>query len=1031
MDSRRDQRRRMQTPWWKAVAAGLGALVPLMSIVVDRPLAADGPSTNSNANTLRDGFESATTVLIQEEAEATVRLEVHDRSSQAAHEGKQSERVRFAAGRGTGFYFSYPLPRIEITDALRISLYLKSNHAGMQLSVRVILPGDRDPDTGQPSFVMINGPSYDSTNRWQRLELAELSLALERQVRILRNATRRPIPLERAYIERLVLNVYGGEGDTEVFVDDLTIAPVAPSVLTAARSSQPVTAPRPTPSDAPAKPFEKIRLERNRLSKEGYGWVFSSIDAPGTDLELLKSAGFDLVAIGPGVDAGWVEDAVKRGFLLQARLDARVSAASSVEDSNGKGKMELVPAAKLVEQAVNHPFRDQIAFWELGEHLGAANDPKTRALERDATRAVVAGLRDQPRGTVSPITIADLEGMFVDYARAPRNLSMLGASPLGWGSSQDLLETYQYWTQRRDLTALANPQGLYWTWIEAAAPAFARSAVWGADVPPSWGVPTVQPEQIRLYTYAALAAGFRGLAYRGDAELTRAPGRVNLIETTFLNAEVKLLEAILAAGADPILSLRTYPPDPVSEPVYNTTGKAQRTPTRPEIAPHPTIRASAIQTADRRGWLLLIADYAALSQFQPPQMAVNDLRVTVPGAPASAQAFEISLGDARLLDRERIPGGTRVSLPDFGGTSLVLLTSDLGLVERLRAEIYRVRPRAIQLAIEQAQTQVQWVSDTTSRLNSMGHGIAATSGLIPRANESLRSAQDALAREDYALSWAEARRTSRSLRVLMRTYWDQALKNFSVVTRQSLGNGPEPILHPVGVPPLLSFNMLPQLYVWMNMVRSARFGENLLPAGDFEDPKTLADSGWVTENYLQETLSTTLSSHPGGVDGGRCLRLTSQSKQAAQLDTLTPFVDHPAVAVRTPMVAVETGNLLRIRVYVKVPVGFVPGAGGVIVRDSLGGPTMQFRTTDAIPSWKEVVLYRRAPASGAMSVTLGLAGYGEAQFDRLVIERIEDVGGGPATDRVATRPAAPRAPAVNPVAVPSTTASGTPSTRRD
>jgi hypothetical protein len=65
----------------------------------------------------------------------------------------------------------------------------------------------------------------------------------------------------------------------------------------------------------------------------------------------------------------------------------------------------------------------------------------------------------------------------------------------------------------------------------------------------------------------------------------------------------------------------------------------------------------------------------------------------------------------------------------------------------------------------------------------------------------------------------------------------------------------------------------------------------------------------------------------------------------------------------------------------------------VIIRDSIGGELMQYRQFSALPEWRRVVLYRRAPEDGDVTVTLGLAATsGEVFFDDLRIERAEQPG---------------------------------------
>ena len=193
-----------------------------------------------------------------------------------------------------------------------------------------------------------------------------------------------------------------------------------------------------------------------------------------------------------------------------------------------------------------------------------------------------------------------------------------------------------------------------------------------------------------------------------------------------------------------------------------------------EFAPKPGLIASAI-AAERKGALLLLADYAGNAQFQPPQMAARNLVIRA-NMPESAQAFEISPGEVKLLPRERTPGGTQIVLDEFCTTAMILCTTDLGLKERVEAAIARVRPLAVQLAIEQAELMLQAVAEISGRLNADGHhlitpevlkqradaGIVAKPtderDLLAKAEASIKSAREAQEREDFALAWAEARR---------------------------------------------------------------------------------------------------------------------------------------------------------------------------------------------------------------------------------------------------------------------------------
>ena len=94
-------------------------------------------------------------------------------------------------------------------------------------------------------------------------------------------------------------------------------------------------------------------------------------------------------------------------------------------------------------------------------------------------------------------------------------------------------------------------------------------------------------------TYLALACGYRGLGFLGDADLTRPAGQANLIELAFLNEEIDLFESILARSADPIPTYNVFDPDPPDIPPpgfpvgYRMRPKETRRPQKHPTGAHP------------------------------------------------------------------------------------------------------------------------------------------------------------------------------------------------------------------------------------------------------------------------------------------------------------------------------------------------------------------------------------------------------------------------------------------------------------
>ncbi|AMV37657.1 hypothetical protein [Planctomyces sp. SH-PL62] len=1033
-------RRRSRVGWCLVLAAGLVGSGGL-ALGVAAQEAADVPESAPEAadpNVLHDGFETPAAVWRREHTDTTINLLAQERSDRAANDGRLSERFQFEAEPGSQFFVSYPLPNVPVTDALEASLAVRANRAGVQLFVRVVLPKDVDPESRAASFVLIPGTVFDRVDRWQRLEVSQIPPAVERQARVLRASSSRPVPLEGAYIDCVVVNLMGGQGGAEVFLDNLSVGPVAPEIVASwtppgagparpeALPELPAAAPAAVAEDGARGKFDRIRLDRNYLSRLGDDqrvrpWFPTAVEAPGADVTELRRYGFDVLIDGHDADRDRLAEAVERGFLLMPRL-SRPKPGEGIEGQ--------------LKQVTDYPFKDSTAFWMLGEDLGRNRERKVRDEELARTRKLNQAIHALPP-TFSRLTVGEVRGELPLYARAPSNLDAIAIPTNHWAAAQDQSEFHRFLLQRRELTAKANAGQLYWAMLPASAPRIVEENIWGEAPPPAWGVPRPSPEHLRLMTYLALSAGYRGLIFRGDADLTRPAGRPQLIESALLNMEIDLVESILAKSADPIPIHPVFDPPPSDLPPPGSM-PTTRVRLQPESRPKAWHRAAAI-SVDRRGALLLLADYSDNVQYQPHQLATRNLVVRAI-LPEGVEAFDISPGGVDVLEHKRGPGGTYVTVEEFGVTSMILCTTDMALKERLEMAIARARPTAVQLAIEQAELMYQQVAEINGRLAADGVSITSeederqrralgltkpfndAAELLAKAEASVKSARDARDREDFGLAWKEARRAQRPLRILAYAHWVEAYKALALAVDAERGitpetdaasrtasRPPEPqtLMKPTSCPPLVTFNTLPELYVWLDWISGKsgyRFGANRVPSGAFDDPAAMADDGWMNMSYEADGIKAAMAVVPPDVPvptgsapadpANRAIRMNATPADPKALETsLPPFVDHPLVAVRSPALKVLANNLIRISVLVRRPMESAAGAGGLIVRDSIGGEALQFRTTAPIANWSRVVLYRKAPADGEFTATLGLAGYGAAWFDDFRVELVEQQAG--------------------------------------
>ncbi len=314
--------------------------------------------------------------------------------------------------------------------------------------------------------------------------------------------------------------------------------------------------------------------------------------------------------------------------------------------------------------------------------------------------------------------------------------------------------------------------------------------------------------------------------------------------------------------------------------------------------------------------------------------------------------------------------------------------------------------------------------------------------LLAKSQEYVKNAREAQEQQDYGRAWAEARRAIRPLRVVMAGHHSIAsytlksaaasvnnkpavdakkakaaatdAKSKDVQGTSKIPENPPILVSPVCCPPFISFYTLPEFYIWSDWIHGKpgyRWGPNRTPSGSFDVPSTVTDAGWVDVSYQIEGLTAKITTVPRtltnanradknkpSVDelvpentkSNRVIKMEVKPERPEDLDSLGPqFLDFPVAAIRSPRIRVETNNLIRISVLVKRPMPSVPGAGGIIVRDSIGGEQFQYSTSAPIATYSRIVLFRKAPADGTFTVMLGLAGYGEAFFDDFRVEVVE------------------------------------------
>ena len=857
----------------------------------------------------RNGFEARTPAWGRGPADAAFKEAVHEVTDQTAHTGQLSEHIQLTAEQGSQINYHYPTAKAPLADELTIRVWVKSNRPGTQLAARLVLPRERNPQNlNEPLTALLRGDQYQLAGRWQPLELRRPVKIANEQKQLMRAELKRDVDFTDAYIDRLVLNVYGGPGLTDIWLDDLEIGPVVDGGEAAAPAAQPAA-----PTAQPAARHAVVELN-DHLSVNGKRFFFRGIRRTDTPLRVLRDAGFNTVWLDTGTLPERIDEAINLGFWL-------VPALPPADD---------MQTPEHVNRAMSY-FRqnDAVLFWDLGG--GKTHEEAAQVAKQVQIIHAIDGQR--PKG-------ADVWDGFTPYSR---HLGLVGTHRWPLMTGMEMTQYRDWLTQRR---LLARPGTFMWTWVQTHLPDWYNALVYNR--PASSDSPFAdpigpQPEQIRLLTYIALSAGAQGLGYWSDRYLADShQGRDRLLTLALLNQEMQMLEPLLLTMIEPPSMIDTS---------------------------HPEVKAAVIRSD--RGVLVIPMWLGKGAQFVPGQSATVQLSMVVPQVPGGTQAWEVSPGDVRSLQNQRVPGGTRVVIPEFGLTTAVVFTSDnspTGLLVRFQEQARKTRKQASEWMLDLAEVEMEKVLKVEEELEKNGHALPDGAALKDDARARLEASKTARGIGDHRQAYFEAQRALRPLRILMRAQWEAAVRQLDV---------PQSSIY------ALSFFTLPKHYDFMRQLQRLRAGVNVLPDGDFESTPDKTPVAWLPQEISLddvEMAATRVNDEPR--EGRRCLKLEVKPK-----NTQVPpgALERTYLAINSPAVKLQPGSMVRVSGWVKVPKAIAASADGALLFDSAGGEPLAVRLSGVTP-WKKFTLYRQVPESGSIHLTVALTGIGTAYFDDLRIE---------------------------------------------
>ncbi|MCS7305162.1 MAG: hypothetical protein NZ602_08670 [Thermoguttaceae bacterium] len=953
---------------WKLLVCVFGGIIWCSSSPAGRP--AEGRSA------LYEGFEGPEVSWQQAGGDTPYRMEFHGRVQGQAHVGQGCERVRLVAGHGSYVYLAHPIGCARIIDELLISVWVKSDRAGIQLLAQVVLPRSVQPRTGEQLTTLIRGTTYTQVGRWEQLRLENLPQQLARQVRILRSQYGPQVDEREAYVSHVLLNIYGGPGVTNLWIDDLDVAGLietkpsatAPRAISAPLFSRPgggseAASPRiagaPIGASGPSSPVANppssflstagaepwpVRLEGSILQVQGRPFFPRILQYQGEALELVQQLGFNVLWLASEPTPELLAKAERLDLWLICPPPISRQPPPAEEASSIHGIREKIP-----------PEFDRVLAWDV-----TLEPPSARLTE--IARWAERVRRAESRST-RPLV-----------ARASENLQPLSRVVdiiwLSRGPSGSGLELSEYASWLRDRELLVRPGTPLWLSIPTQLPASVRtqwrlmsSARVGEEKLQIRGnfhpeIPeNLEPEQIRLGLYVGLAGGVRGVAYESDRPLDCQAPETQLRAATLelLNRETEVVEPWLAAGG-------------------RLAGVQ---------ASQPHVQGALLKTERARLAILFWTGPAA--EYLVGQAAAEQLSFLLPGLPDAHEAYQIAGGRLQPLRRERTAGGTRIHLEEFDLSTVVLFSQDPMPVsvttQRALAQQRRLAQLHHLLATEKLrQIQQLWGRLPPQLLSPQSKSEPFLGPMSPPssfakalqlAQEQMNFCTQRLQNRDYGAAILAAQRAHRAVRFLERRIWEAATQ-----TAES------PAIWPLAC----CFRMVPEHWEMIRQVRYATPEPNRLPAGDFEDFQAMVSSGWSRGENHSEIATGFVELSPQAARSGRFgLRLATAAR-----DPQSPpeILDLPPIWVISPPVPCPPGQLVRIQGWVQVPQPIHGCVDGLMIADSFGGESLAWRIRKTA-GWQPFEMYRMVPEGGRLQIRFVLTGLGEVWLDDIIVQALE------------------------------------------
>ena len=849
-------------------------------------------------------------------------------------QSKQHAKIDFQTGRGTKILIAKPLEPAFVITELQPSVRIKSNRAGAQLMVRVVLPQSKSSN-GTPLTTHLAGPTtYTNSPNSQTLGFkpGELLELLRKRLWLLRHEHGPEVTIQNAYVDQMVLNVYGGPGATQLEIDQVAVAG-AISAETAANasnpnrpiaSSLPATA-KPTASGIPTTDSnagrhagrirqatfqgeqEKhpaiVQRSGSVLEIEGKPFFPKVVQHNGESFEFLKSLGFNTVHLRGPASHGQLQTAKQLDMWIVCPPPPTVG-------------VQMIPLEY-----------DRVLAWNVGTGLGAR--------ELNNVQQQIHAIKQSDSRQSRPI-FANVTSHWNAIAPAVDVVSS-GRSPFG---TSFIASGYSNWIQQRSaIVAHAKP---IWADIQTQLPRRTEDQI--SSIFPMLPPISLQPQQVKFAIYEAISGGARGLRFLSHDRLDSTDPLTKLRAKTLQWAlrHVTQLEPWAVGGAL----------------VGQATGS------------EPNIEVATIKT--NRSRLFLVQRVTHHEQYLAGDVLPKAVNFLDPTTASSDRAYLVTEAGIVPINSNRKPTNTRIWIDKCPYAAAVVMTQDSLVINHLNSSNNILETGGRSTLDLHSDLTRQWLAIMQlidGQLARMNRKSSSASGALNSAINEVRQAADMQAKNSPAIAIDHLNQADERIAFAVREIMTEPLGQFKSKT---------------STPLLLHASLVPLHWQLSERLTEATWNPNSLSGGDFEDLQHMVRYGWENHRSDDDSVTTSVDLTKNAmVEGEFGLRL-----KAEPAGTQTRMIQATPIWITSGKAKVKAGQMVRIHGWVKIPETITGSQDGLMITDSLGGAELAERVP-VTSGWQEFTLYRGASKDSDVTVTFSLTGYGQALIDEVTIRTID------------------------------------------